>query len=55
MSDLSPMEKLRKRICMYCDHKLGDGSGHYVPPCFGDPGFPACESICDECRENNNE
>lgn len=47
---LTPMEKLKRRICIYCDHPLGDEPGHFVPPSMGEPGFPACESVCKECK-----
>ncbi len=32
--------------CLNCGHP----GAHYVPPSFGDSGFFACKSFCDDCR-----
>ena len=39
----------KPNLCYNCHHSLAKG-GHFVPPSFGDPGFYACESFCDECK-----
>lgn len=39
------------RVCSYCHHILADDDpGHFIPPSFGDPGFPACKQLCPECK-----
>lgn len=38
MGDLTPMEKIKRGICLAC----GEKGPHYVPPCFGDDGFYYC-------------
>jgi hypothetical protein len=43
-------DPLKGRTCTYCGHDLGDKPGHYVPPGFGTPGFPACEHLCEFCK-----
>lgn len=39
--------------CYNCGHSTAKG-GHFVPPCFGDPGRFICEWCCDECRAAAN-
>ena len=31
---------IKKRVCINC----GEEGPHFVPPCFGDPGFFHCKS-----------
>lgn len=50
VKDMPVMEKLRRRICINCDHSNKD-HGHYVPPSIGEKGFFACHAVCKECRE----
>ena len=39
------------RVCMNCGEDISKG-GHFVPPCFGDPGFFHCKpkNVCKTCN-----
>jgi len=39
--------------CDNCGELTREGQGHYVPPCFGDPGFYHCDTPSSELNNPN--